>query len=547
MWSKSILLAILLNPSGHDQHYTYKAVCVIDEKPQIVDGFDCRHMVAVGRFKNAINLTGWSYLEIETKAGFDPELQAYAAGILEGVLSRQVLSFNIYNTQTGYCDGYKKYCKRLNAYLQQNLAWIRENIEKADPNDVYWQAVKRTFYQLTGLWDGYRDASFNPNISYELHPIMLTNILAGETYELEKKFNRTKDLMSNEGKCSGFVKITPGNKDLLISQVTMSGLEHLLRVLKLYKFGYDSKQFPGHTATFSSYPGLLYSSDDFVLTSAGLAGIETTMNLFKTELYDKIEAKNQLQCWIRAIVANQLAKTGKEWCQIFEKFNSGTYNNQWTILDYKLFTPGKEIPNEGLLYVLEQMPGYINYKDMTSYLKNYSYFASYNIPFFKKTSELSGWDKKAQELYWFSWKDCPRAKIFARDNGQVVDINSLTKLMRYNDYTHEVFSKCNCTPPYTAEAAISARGDLNLINGTYQLPGMGHQNHAALDYKGTNYDMFKQFRFRAWSGPTYDQVPVFKWSESDFAKTVKHIGHPDVWNFTWVEYKWETDNIRLDL
>ena len=58
-----------------------------------------------------------------------------------GILSRQVLSYNIYNTQTGYCDGYKKYCKRLNAYLQENLAWIRENIEKADPNDVYWQAV----------------------------------------------------------------------------------------------------------------------------------------------------------------------------------------------------------------------------------------------------------------------------------------------------------------------------------------------------------------------------------------------------------------------
>ena len=63
----------------------------------------------------------------------------------------------------------------------------------------------------------------------------------------------------------------------------MSGLENLLRVLKLYKFGYgqfsnffmsnkilDAQQFPGHTSTFSSYPGLLYSSDDFVLTSAGL-------------------------------------------------------------------------------------------------------------------------------------------------------------------------------------------------------------------------------------------------------------------------------------
>ena len=32
-------------------------------------------------------------------------------------------------------------------------------------------------------------------------------------------------------------------------------------------------------------------------------------------------------------------------------------------------------------------------------------------------------------------------------------------------------------------SAISARGDLNDPNGTYPLPGMGHVNHAALDYK----------------------------------------------------------------
>ena len=57
------------------------------------------------------------------------------------------------------------------------------------------------------------------------------------------------------------------------------------------------------------------------------------------------------------------------------------------------------------------------------------------------------------------------------------------QILRYNDYTRDEFSRCNCTPPYSAEAAISARGDLNPANGTYPFSGMGHVNHGALDYK----------------------------------------------------------------
>uniref|UniRef100_A0A914D6K2 Phospholipase B-like n=1 Tax=Acrobeloides nanus TaxID=290746 RepID=A0A914D6K2_9BILA len=168
------------------------------------------------------------------------------------------------------------------------------------------------------------------------------------------------------------------------------------------------------------------------------------------------------------------------------------------------------------------------------------------MPVFKA---LVGWELvenevEGQELYWFSWKDTPRAKIFARDHNKVVDMDSLTKLMRYNDYTHDNFSKCECVPPYTAEAAISSRGDLNPSNGTYKFAGMGHNNHAALDFKGTNYTLFQKLRFRAWSGPTYDQVPAFQWSTSDFNTKVKHLGHPDLWKFNWVEYQWETFSIR---
>ncbi len=39
---------------------------------------------------------------------------------------------------------------------------------------------------------------------------------------------------------------------------------------------------------------------------------------------------------MRAIIANLLATTGTEWAATFSKYNSGTYNNQWMIVDYKV-------------------------------------------------------------------------------------------------------------------------------------------------------------------------------------------------------------------
>ena len=38
------------------------------------------------------------------------------------------------------------------------------------------------------------------------------------------------------------------------------------------------------------------------------------------------------------MVSNRLATSSSSWANIFEKFNCGTYNNQWMILDYNKVT-----------------------------------------------------------------------------------------------------------------------------------------------------------------------------------------------------------------
>lgn len=540
--------------SPNEDYYEYLSVCQSyeDDTLYVRSDKECEdnNQVALGRYRNAVNESGWGLFEVETFPGYEPDIQAYAAGLAEGILTRQQIYYHYRNTVEDLCKGYKNYCKRLYDYLAKNLQWISETVKEKPETDLYWRHVNLTFAQLNGIYDGYSKKStkdFVPAIIFEIHPIYVIQI-SGELIDLSKVFNKTKDPEEDPepGRCSGFVKVSPGNKDLFFSHVAMSGYNTMNRVLKLYKFGYDSEEVPGYTQSFSGYAGALASADDYTLIGSGLASIETTIGIYNNTLYTDqfIKPVGQLHCWIRSIIANSLAATAREWTKIFARYNSGTYNNQWVVVDYKAFKPEEELPTKGLLWVLEQIPGYTMAKDMTWFLRKYSYFPSYNIPYFAKISLISGFHEEGKKQSWHNWAQCPRAKIFKRDHHKVVNIDELQKLMRYNDYQHEPFSRCKCDPPYSAEAGISARGDLNPINGTYEWSGMGHRNHGGLDFKGTNYTLFKQLRMRVWGGPTYDPLPVFSWDTTDIV--TPHYGQPTTWNFTWIETNWETD-VKADL
>ena len=54
-------------------------------------------------------------------------------------------------------------------------------------------------------------------------------------------------------------------------------------------------------------------------------------------------------------------------------------------------------------------------------------------------------------------------------------MSSMIKLMRYNNYTEDPLSVCDCSPPYSGENAISARNDLNPRNGTYPFHALSHR------------------------------------------------------------------------
>ena len=83
----------------------------------------------------------WSYLEVYTADIVDDETQAYAAGLAEGKITRDLIKMHWYNTMDGYCaEPLSAYCKRLKDYLRTNFNWVSAQI-RANPNDTYWHQV----------------------------------------------------------------------------------------------------------------------------------------------------------------------------------------------------------------------------------------------------------------------------------------------------------------------------------------------------------------------------------------------------------------------
>lgn len=121
---------------------------------------------------------------------------------------------------------------------------------------------------------------------------------------------------------------------------------------------------------FSSSAGFLSSVDDFYITKGGhghLAIIETSLDVYREPIISQIVPESMLY-WMRVKAATALAVSGSEWALWFSLFHSGTYVNQWLVLDMALFRPGEADLRKGLFTVLEEMPGKAHIEDKSAHL-----------------------------------------------------------------------------------------------------------------------------------------------------------------------------------
>lgn len=475
---------------------------------------------------DSYNETGWAHLEIAAfqavhihSAAID-NLQAYAAGLAEGYLTGVKVSQHSTNTFASYW-GTGLPPQPFVDYIETNLAYMRKQADSLGPSDAFWHQVGLILTQMQGVLDGSNMKLAESKMQkLSFFDIMISNIDAeiGDIlpavlpHDGDIVFPSSMDLR-RKSHCSAALSIAPDLSDIFIGHATWCNYDSMLRIFKHYNLQYTKPQ----VSSFSSYPGTISSIDDFYMLPT-MSVLETTNAVLKLNV-SAISPIGTVPTFIRAQVANTLATGGKDWTEIFSRENSGTYNNQWMVLDHGKFTPGKPLIND-TLWVLEQIPGFTKAHDLTYELIKQNYWASYNVPFFATIAEMSGVSRQCYRGWdEYCHKHCARAHMFKRDMSNVSSVSDMQRVLRSFDLS-DPLSKGR------AIRQIAARFDLEDIK-----PSCG----GAIDAKVSSIMLGIQNRTAyIISGPPSEHAPELVWDHNIACQNVTHDGIPNHFAFPWV-------------
>lgn len=194
--------------------------------------------------------------------------------------------------------------------------------------------------QIQGLHDGYHLYGSNSALNF----IQMWYLSAGEDIAdistgLTNVQRNAQQRLTND-KCSASVRFNRAANDLYVSHTTWlviykfvlfkitykfrTEFSQMYRTLKTYDFKLktsNGKLVKGQRIKLSSYPGCIYSSDDFYQIGS-LAVVETTGDVDNTTLWKQLTPESVLS-YARAMIAGRLAKSAADWVDIFVKYNSG--------------------------------------------------------------------------------------------------------------------------------------------------------------------------------------------------------------------------------
>ena len=496
----------------------------------VTDNFEEINYVATGYYNSVYEQKGFDIIAITTNKIFSDDLQAEAAGRLEGFLSRDRINYHYKNLIS--ISG--KLSNEERNFFQGQLDFIKSEYLK-NPDDPHIYNAHLIYLQFKGMVEEYNART---EIAEDKIDEIDFNIMTafGDMIEIRDKFKphdfskmTTDELKLHfllNSHCSAIFKAKEDITNVFMAHNSWYYYSMMNRMIKEYNFNFNHPSVKAKTVIFSSYPATLSSNDDFYVTSQDLSVIETT-NIFYNSTFYELMVPETLLTWQRVIIANRMSQSAEEWSTHFSPYNSGTYNNMYMVLDMKLVDLENQKIEDKAMFTIEQIPKLVKANDVTNHLR-YGYWPSYNTTYDKEIIALSLIQeqiKKTPELiHEIDYDMCSRSTIMRRDQSKIVDIESLKKFIRYNNYKNDELTGNNPV------GSLSARGDLlpkPQCFGAYDAKAS-----SVKDLKGKNKKIYVV------AGPTYeDELEPFVWSKQDSCFKYGKNGLSDEAKYEWFEYE----------
>lgn len=516
--------AIILGEFGHvEQDGTYSATVVWNRKGGYSIDFwgQGNDLTAVplhaarAYYKTGIFGYGWSYIEIETSSKYPDTVQAYAAGLLEGSLTWQLIHHHWYNTIRPQCEAKPAECQKLTRYLRDNTAVIRERAELMESTDPFWHMVRLFYTQLEGLEAGWKFAVRRSRKSVSLESEdFLWLALASDLPGFQQVFNISNSLMSSTIHFKSFPR---DNSESLIAigHQTAAPYTQMLRLIKKYTFGYHMLPItktdaltPSRSIVMTSYPGALSSRDEFYLLygeNRELVVTGTPLLATNRSKWSFLHPKDHVMLTVRLMAANRLTTNGQSWFNAMSNQNGGASALQWIIFE----------PRSTTILLVEQLPSIAVAINYTEELKKTGFISYAGISNFQNINDIVCPAKKDVNF----WKTC-----LAHSLENITTFEQFRNMMR--GYSQEDYTAENQNSKTESLQELTYRGDLK----DEPLP------YGIIDAKILTFDVDGFKNFEAISGPPTSQFrPPFKWSSFP---NISHMGHPDTFDFESVTPTW---------
>lgn len=510
--------AIILGEFGHvEQDGTYSATVSWNRKGGYrIDFWGQGNDLSVvplhaarAYYKTGIFEHGWSYIEIETSSKYPDTVQAYAAGLLEGSLTWQLIHHHWYNTIRPECEAKPAECRKLTRYLRDNTAVIREFAELKEANDPFWHMVRLFYMQLDGLEAGWKFAVRRSRVSVSLESEdFLWLALASDLPGFQQVFNISDPPMSS----TIFFKSLPRENSeplIAIGHQTTAPYTQMLRLLKKYTFGYHvlpaiktAPLTPSRSIVMSSYPGALSSRDEFYLMygeNRELIVTGTPLSVFNRSEWSYLYPKDYVMLTVRLMAANRLATGSQSWFNTISHQNGGASALQWISFE----------PRSMSMLLVEQLPKVTVATNYTEEFRKTGFVSYVGLPNFQSIGDAVRAGKRDANLT----KAC-----LAHLQENVTSLEQFGSMMR------------GCSQEDRAQNSKIS----DPLRGLPEKRGPGDSEvpYGIIDTKILVAGVDGIESFEAASGPS----TMFTWSES--YPNVSHIGHPDTFDFESVTPRW---------